>query len=148
MTSPSSRIYWKSFTIGIGVTYFAALFIAAPVIRRDAKPPLADEWRTIEIETARFYSEHAEMPNSTEYLPESIRNLIGKDGTGITWDTTKQTYTYTYPRSYPLSIPMIRVFTLGLIAGHSPRVLGSSIGPEATRHNTPLYKAAGYFDTH
>gem|GEM_PF-4089158 len=65
------------------------------------------------------------MPTSPDYLSEPLRKLVGDGSSGITWNSSTQTYSYRYPRAYPVSIPLIRVFTLGLLSGRSPQVIES-----------------------
>lgn len=139
-------MHWKSFALGALVAYAAAVAAVSPLIRRDSNPPLDHEWDLIGLETARYYSDHGTMPVSTDFLPEPLRELVGRSGSGITWDAVRQRVTYNYPKAYPLNTPLMRLFTFGLIDAPLMQTTGSSLDLDSIRHNATIYQAAGLFD--
>ena len=106
------------------------------------KPPLDAEFDLIARYQYSYYDLHGSAPTNLDHLPDNLRRLVDKSGSGITWDPAQQTIHYKYPKPFPMNRSLITDLTFGLIK-NGPNTLGRSVAPDEIAHNAPIYKAEG-----
>ncbi|MBL9146497.1 MAG: hypothetical protein JNM99_22645 [Verrucomicrobiaceae bacterium] len=132
--------------MSFGVLLCYLLFVSgmAHHVRKSLTPPMQDKFQKIEIQTAQYFDQHGAMPDDTTFLTPDLQALLTDPHSGVTWSGAAYGFKLDYGGVYPVNITPTHFLTLGLLRSQSG-VTGRNITPENIRHNTPLFKAAGYF---
>lgn len=97
-----------------------------------------DYYREISNKMFEYYKLNNEVPQSMDFLPKRLENVLRDDKSGITWNPCEATLRCKFSRDYPMKVSLSSFLTFGMIDNNT-YVSEISVSREQISKNSRLF---------